>query len=92
MILGFFWRRGNSKGAFASMLCGLAFCLYNLLIALGVSLPSFWEQQSALQVGMGMGISAAVYVAVSLLTAPEYEKADAFIQLASGKKKSLEET
>jgi SSS family solute:Na+ symporter len=82
MILGFFWRRGNSKGALASMICGLAFCTYNLLITLGAGLPSFWEQQSALQVAMGIAVSTAVYVAVSLMTEPEFEKADAFIRLA----------
>lgn len=87
MILGFFWRRGNSKGAFASMICGLSYCVYNLLISFGVPLPSFWEQQSALQVGMGIGISALVYITGSLLTAPEYDRAEAFIHLAdSGRK------
>lgn len=87
MVMGFFWKRGNSHGAFASMLSGLFFCIWNLLITFGVPLPSFWEQQSALQVALGVGISAAVYIAVSLLTPPEYEKAQAFMKLARDGKK-----
>lgn len=82
MILGFFWRRGTSKGALTSMICGLAYCGYNLLISFGVPLPSFWEPQSALQVIIGVSISTVLYLTVSLATPPEYEKADNFIQLA----------
>lgn len=86
LIFGFFWRRGNSKGALLSMICGLCFCTWNLLITLGVPLPSFWEQQSALQVVLGLALSTAAYVIGSLATAPEYEKADVFIAQAAGKK------
>lgn len=82
MILGFFWRRGNSKGALTSMICGLAFCMYNLCISLGADFPSFWEQQSAKQVIIGVTISTVLYVVVSLATPPEYEKADRFIELS----------
>ncbi len=80
LLAGFFWRRGNSKGAMASMICGFIYCTYNLLIDFGVGLPSFWEPQSALQVIIGVGLSAFIYVVVSLITEPEYEKADAFIR------------
>ena len=86
LLLGFVWRRGNSKGAISSMIAGFCYCLYNLLISFGVRLPSFWEQQSPTQVILGIGISLVVYVTVSLLTKPEYEKADSFIALARGKK------
>lgn len=79
LTAGFAWRRGNSNGAFCSMLTGLAFSGYNLLISFGAELPSFWEPQSATQVVTGVALSAVVYVGASLLTAPEYEKADAFI-------------
>ena len=82
LVLGFFWRRGNAKGALASMVMGLVYCCYNLLISFGVALPSFWAPQSALQVVLGVAISCVIYVGVSLCTAPEYEKADHFIAMA----------
>ncbi len=89
LVAGFFWRRGNSKGAMASMIWGLIYCTYNLLISFGVKLPAFWENQSPLQVILGVGVSAAVYIIVSLATEPEYEKADAFIALSrNGKEKN----
>ena len=82
LLGGFFWRRGNSHGAIASMVVGLIYCTYNLLISFNVPLPAFWKQQSAGQVILGVCISLIVYVAVSLLTKPDYEKADAFIKKA----------
>lgn len=85
LVMGFFWKRGNSKGAVASMAVGLIYCLYNLIIGFGVQLPSFWEQQSALQVILGVLLSLIVYVSVSLLTAPETEKAEEFIKKSRGK-------
>lgn len=83
LIMGFFWRRGNSKGAFSSMLLGLGYCAYNLFIGFGLPLPAFWDPQSALQVVTGVAFSFAVYVIVSLATEPEYEKADKFIAMAA---------
>ena len=85
LVMGFFWKRGNSKGAVSSMAVGLFYCLYNLIIGFGVKLPSFWEQQSALQVIFGVGLSLVVYVAVSLLTPPETDKAQEFIKKAKGR-------
>lgn len=85
LLAGFFWRRGTSKGAVASMLTGLVYCSYNLLISFGVKLPTFWEPQSAVQVILGVGISFVVYIVVSLLTKPEYDKADSFITRAKRK-------
>lgn len=79
LVLAFFWRRGTSKGALCSMLCGLAYCLYNLAIFLGLPLPAFWEQQSALQVILGVCLSLLVFTVTSLLDKPEYHKADAFL-------------
>lgn len=81
LVAGFFWRRGNSKGALGSMVFGLLYCSYNLLISFKVPLPSFWESGSTLQVLIGVGMSALIYITVSLLTEPEYDKADAFIAL-----------
>ncbi len=86
LIGGFIWRRGNSKGAISSMFVGLAYCLYNLLISLGVSLPSFWKPQSTTQVISGILLSLFTYVVVSLVTKPEYKKADSFIAATKNKK------
>ena len=82
LIMGFFWRRGNSKGALSSMIIGLGYCAYNLLIGFDLPLPAFWEPQSALQVITGVAFSFLVYVTVSLSTKAEYEKADKFIYMA----------
>lgn len=82
LIAGFLWRRGNSKGAMASMIVGLFYCLYNLLLRFGLPLPAFWEAQSTAQVLIGVALSVVVYVGVSLLTKPEYEQADHFISTA----------
>ena len=82
LIMGFFWRRGNSKGALSSMIFGLGYCSYNLLIGFGYNLPAFWDPQTALQVVTGVGISFFVYVTVSLSSKADYEKADKFISMA----------
>ena len=86
LIAGFIWRRGNSKGAMASMIWGLAYCTYNLLISFGMNLPAFWERQSPAQIMVGVGVSAVIYILVSLITKPEYEKADKFISLSRKQK------
>ncbi len=84
LVMGFFWRRGNTRGAMASMTVGMLYCGYNLarLIAQkhGGDLPACWESSSAQQVIYGIGLSLVVYVVVSLLTKAEYEKADRFIE------------
>lgn len=82
LVMGFFWRRGNSLGALASLGSGFVYCLYNLAISLGIVLPSFWQPQSAQQVILGVLLSFLVYVGVSLATLPEYKKADAFLRQA----------
>lgn len=87
LVMGFFWRRGNTYGALSSLGVGFVYCLYNLAISFGLPLPSFWEPQSAQQVILGVGLSFVVYVVVSLVTPPEYEKADAFLQQAGFRKK-----
>lgn len=79
LVAGFLWRRGTSKGAMASMLIGLVYCLYNLLIHLGLPLPRFWQAQSTAQVLLGITLSIITYVGASLASPAEYEKADAFI-------------
>ena len=87
LVFGFLWRRGNAKGALASMLAGFAYSMYHLAASLGIPLPTFGEKGSALQVILGVGLSTVIYVCVSLMTKPEYEKADRFIALASFRQK-----
>ena len=86
LVMGFFWRRGNSHGALASLGVGFLYCIYNLAISFGLPLPSFWQAQSAQQVVLGVALSLIVYVGVSLATPPEYEKADAFLKQAGFRK------
>ena len=87
LLLGFVWKRGNTWGAIASMTGGFGYCLYNLMIGMGVKLPSFWQAQSAQQVILGVALSLVLYVTVSLLTPTENEKALAFMALARRKQK-----
>ena len=82
LLLGFFWKRGNSYGALASMITGFLYCSYNLLISMGISLPAFWKSQSAQQVILGAAMSFIVYVIVSLLTPEETDKAEKFMAMA----------
>ena len=83
LVAGFVWRRGTAEAAMASMVLGLVYCGYNLLISLGLSLPCFWEPHGTSQVLTGIVLSAGIYWGVSLCTPPAYERADAFIRAAS---------
>ncbi len=83
LVAGFLWRRGTSTAAFVTMLFGLIFSTYNLLAALGVGLPVGWEIASARQAIVGVASSAVIYVTVSLLTKPNYSRADSFIERAA---------
>jgi len=82
LVFAFIWKAGNSKGALASIIFGLIFSTYNMLIALGTKLPSAWEIASVEQALIGMITSFVIYVGVSLLTKPEMEKATLFIEKA----------
>jgi SSS family solute:Na+ symporter len=82
LVFAFIWKAGNSKGAFASIIFGLIFSTYNMLIALGAKLPSAWEIASVEQALIGMITSFVIYVCISLLTKPEKEKATLFIEKA----------
>ena len=79
LVLGFIWRRGTARAAVVSMIFGLVFSTYNLLIALGIPLPVSWEIASVTQAIYGMGGSLVIFLVASLLTKPDYSKADAFI-------------
>jgi SSS family solute:Na+ symporter len=83
LILGFMWARGTSIAATVSMLFGLAFSSYNLLVALGVKLPVSYEIASAKQAIIGIVISLFLYVLISLFTKGDMEKSKAFILKAN---------
>lgn len=82
LILGFLWKRGTQTGAIVSMSLGGMFCFYNFLIQMGIALPHFWESGSALQVILGMSLSLTSYIVGSLLSKPQYDKAEDFIKTA----------
>lgn len=80
LVMGFFWKRGNSYGAVASMVFGVVFSFYNLAVKQGLNLPTFWEVQSAAQAIWGITLSAVIYITVSLLSKPDHEKANVFLK------------
>lgn len=82
ILFGFFFKKGNSKGALASMIFAICYSFYNLLINLNINLPHFWEIQGISEVVTGLIASFVLYISVSFLTKPEYEKAESFIKLA----------
>lgn len=82
LVLGFVWRKGSSRAAFVSMVFGLSFSFYNLLVALGLPLPVLWEIASAAQAIIGVGVSLCLYVSVSLLWPEDTQKAIRFINKA----------
>lgn len=82
LVLGFIWAKGTSKAAIVSMVFGLLFSTYNLLIALGVDLPIAWEVASAMQALIGISISLILFVGVSYFTTHDMEKSRAFIKKA----------
>ena len=82
LVLAFIWKRGNSLAATLSIIFGLIFSSYNLLVALGVQLPTAWEIASVQQAAYGMIGSALIFLIVSLLTKAEQEKANAFMEKA----------
>ncbi len=87
LVLGFIWRRGTSKAALCSMIFGLLFSSYNLLVALGVNLPTGWEIASAQQAMVGVAGSLILFVTVSLLTKPDYHKFEEFSRITGFLKK-----
>lgn len=83
LVFGFLWVRGTSKAATISMLFGLMFSTYNLLVALGVDLPVAWEIASVKQALIGISISLILYVGFSLITKNDTEKSKNFIRKAN---------
>ncbi|MFI3267388.1 MAG: sodium:solute symporter family protein [Rikenellaceae bacterium] len=66
IIGGFFWEKSTSRAAVSSMIFGFLFSTYNMLIALGISLPSCWEVASVEQAIIGISISLILFIFVSL--------------------------
>ena len=82
LVFGFLWARGSSKAATISMLFGLIFSSYNLLVALGLDLPVAWEIASAKQAIVGIVISFVLYIGLSLISKEDTTKNKAFIKKA----------
>ncbi len=83
LVVGFLWAKGTSKAAVISMLFGLIFSTYNLIVALGVDLPVAWEIASAKQAIIGLSISLFLYIGVSFFTKDDLEKNKRFIRKAN---------
>ncbi|RYM34219.1 sodium:solute symporter family protein [Brumimicrobium glaciale] len=83
LVLGFLWARGTSKAAVISMLFGIGFSTYNLIVALGVDLPIAWEVASAKQAIIGISISLILYVVISFFTKDDRDKSNRFIEKAN---------
>ncbi|MEL4026940.1 sodium:solute symporter family protein [Lysinibacillus endophyticus] len=81
LLASFLWRRGTSIGAVTSIIVGSSFVLYNFLIDLGFKLPLFWPNGTE-RILIGIGLSLFTFVIVSLLTKPEYDKADQLMTAA----------
>lgn len=84
LVMGFYNRRGTAKGAYASMVFGLIYCSYHLLVQFGIQLPMLVELGSIQQVIYGMIGSLIVYLTVSGFDQPNYQQADLFIQKSKG--------
>ena len=82
LVVGFLWVKGTSKAAIVSMMFGLLFSTYNLIVAFGVKLPVAWEIASAKQAIIGIVGSLLLYVVVSLFTQDDIEKSRRFIKKA----------
>lgn len=81
VIGGFVWRRATSSGAIACMIGGGGFVLYDYLGRLGLPLPTFWQEEStAIIVGVVVGL--VLYVGISLISAPQSDKYEAFSRSA----------
>jgi SSS family solute:Na+ symporter len=83
LILGFLWARGTATAATISMLFGLVFSSYNLLVALGAPFPVAWEIASISQAVIGISISLILYVGFSFITKNDLEKSKSFIKKAN---------
>lgn len=83
LVLGFLWTRGTAKAAVISMVFGLLFATYNLLVEVGVALPVAWEVSSAKHAIIGITCSVIIFVVGSYLTQPDLKKGEEFIRKAN---------
>ena len=67
VFAGLFWKRANSKGAFAAIVAGLVGMIIGMII---------WGISSLYPILLGMGASLIAMIAVSLATPAESEKWD----------------
>ncbi len=74
LIAGFFWKRGTSAGAVASMIFGMCYAFYNLAVTQGVNLYTFYKPNSAMQSIFGILLSAVIYILISLITKDDFDK------------------
>ncbi|MGL5683972.1 MAG: sodium:solute symporter family protein [Marinifilaceae bacterium] len=84
IVMSFFWRRGTHKGAVCSIVFGITYSLCNLLIQMGVTIPTFWKPGSAEQIIYGMSLSFLIFILVSLFTKPDLQKANYYIEKSRG--------
>lgn len=82
LIFAFFFKKGNSNGALASMIFGSIYSLYNMLVELKIPLYTIFKSDSTLRVILGLGISLFVYILFSLLMKEDIEKSVKFIKKA----------
>lgn len=65
-LLGVFYRRGNGHGAFWTLIAGT---LLGILM-MGLRVSGWWSLHYLITVGLALAFSAAVFIGVSLATAP----------------------
>lgn len=63
------------------MIGGGGFVLYDYLGRLGMPLPTFWQEESTAII-LGVVIGLVLYISVSLISAPQTDKHEAFIRSA----------
>lgn len=84
IVLAFVWKKGSTRAAIVSMLWGLFFSTYNLLVALGVSLPVAWKIASVEQALIGVAVSLFLYFVFSYLSPDKESKGETFLEQIKG--------
>lgn len=80
LVAGFIWSKGTARAAVTSMIFGLVFSSYNLLVAMGIDLPTAWDTASAMQAIIGISLSLIIYVSVSMIWPEDELRAKRFIK------------
>lgn len=79
LVAGFIWKRGTSTAAFYTMVFGILFSTYNLLVALGLGLPVLWKIASVQQALIGMLASLFIFISLSYCSKVDLKKSISFI-------------